>query len=92
MSQQIYLYGIAGPEDMYRVVKCTQLDAEDLNVAWMKREAVLMKLSWPSIEHVYAIDQRKGLRRDYVEAFKKNSIESWHTFKSILMLEGLKIF
>ena len=45
----------------------------------------------PSIEHVYAVDQRPGLRRDYIESIKENSIESCYEFKDILEREGLKI-
>lgn len=92
MSQQIYLYGIAGADQMYRVVRYVLVEDEDISIGSLKRKAALMNLREPNIEHVYAMDQRYGLRRDYINAFKKNTIESWFIFKSILESEGLQIF
>lgn len=53
--------------------------------------ASMMKIRYPNIERVYAMDNRHGLRRDYTVASKKNSIESWAIFKDILEREGLKM-
>lgn len=89
---QIYLYGILGASDAYRVARYEVLEGDYISVASMKREAAMMKLRQPNIQHVYAIDQRYGLRRDYVNAFKQCSVESWAIFKDILECEGLQIF
>lgn len=45
----------------------------------------------PDVEHVYAIDNRYGLRRDYKESMKQNSIESHYIFKDILEREGMLV-
>ena len=36
----------------------------------------MMRMRYPSIEHVYAVDNRHGLGRTYLECMKKNAIES----------------
>lgn len=51
-----------------------------------------MRARNPSIQHVYTIFDRRGLLWDYREAVKKNSVESWQIFKSILEYEGMKVF
>jgi hypothetical protein len=58
----------------------------------MKRHAGFMVLQNPGIERVYAIDNRYGLKREYVESYKKNSIESCAIFKDILEREGLLVY
>ena len=54
-------------------------------------EARRLRMKNPSIEHVYAIDNRYGLRRDYKESMKQNSIESHYIFKDILEREGMRV-
>lgn len=88
----IYLYGISGPHDSYRVVRYQTIEGEYISIGNMKHVAAMMKIKYPSIVHVYALDQRYGLRADYMEAFKKNSIESWCIFKDIVESDGLQIF
>lgn len=88
----IYLYGISGAQDSYRVVRYQVIEEEYISIGYMKHVAALMKIKYPSIQHVYAMDQRYGLRRDYMDACKNNSIESWFIFKDILESEGLRIF
>lgn len=51
----------------------------------------MMKMKYPNIERVFAIDNGRGLARDYREACKKNSIESHAIFKDILEREGLDL-
>ena len=91
--KQIFLYGIAGASDQYRVVRytCIDLELESLSIRDLMYEATALEVRYPSVEEVYAIDNRHGLRQDYMRAFKKNSIESWAIFKSILQTEGLKV-
>ena len=89
--QQIILYGIAGADSQYRVVRYYVIDAELVSISRIVFHANLMRIKYPSIEHVYAIDNRRGLRRDYIEAIKTNSIESCFVFRDILESEGLKI-
>lgn len=88
----ICLYGVAGARDAYRVIRYDIIQMEYASIALIKYTASIMKTDYPSIEHVYTIDQRYELKRDYTEACKKNSIESWAIFKDLLDTQGLRIF
>ena len=92
---KIFLYGIAGANQAYRVVKywCFfDIEMEPVTIRDLVYHASMLQVKNPSIEHVYAVDDRRGLHGDYREAMKKNSIESWVIFKDILQKEGLQIF
>lgn len=91
---RIFLYGISGAHDQYRVVKywCFfNIDEEPVTIQDLMYQASALKVRNPSIEQVYAIDDRHGLRNDFRKAMKENSIEGWAIFKSILQTEGLRI-
>ena len=92
---KIFLYGIAGANQAYRVAKywCFfDIETEPVTIRDLVYQASMLRIKNPSIEHVYAVDDRRGLHRDYREAMMKNSIESWAIFKDILQKEGLQIF
>ena len=88
---QVILYGIAGAENQYRVIRYFIIDAELVSISNIVYQANMLKIKNPTIEHVYAIDNRRGLRRDYVESYKRNTIESCAIFKDILEREGIMI-
>lgn len=90
--KQVYLYGISGADKQYRVVRWYCIEEEVFSMKWIKYQADLLRVRNPDIEHVYAIDNRRGLRSDYQESIKKNTIESCAIFKDILEREGVKIF
>ena len=92
---KIFLYGIAGADQAYRVVKywCFfNVDTKPVTIRDLMYQATMLQVKNPSIEHVYAIDDRHGLHSDFRYAMKKNSVESWAIFKNILETEGLQIF
>ena len=89
--KRIYLYGISGAEDQYRIIRYSYIDDDSISIKNIIYFATLMVIKNPSIERVYAVDNRKGLAGDYREAIKKNSIESFVIFKDILEREGLQI-
>lgn len=89
--KRIYLYGISGAEDQYRIIRYSYIDDDSISIKNIIYFATLMVIKNPSIERVYAIDNRKGLAVDYREAIKKNSIESFVIFKDILEREGLQV-
>ena len=51
----------------------------------------MMRMKYPNIERVFAIDNGRGLARDYANALKTNTIESHAIFKDILEREGLEL-
>lgn len=89
--KQIILYGISGARNQYKVVRYHRIDEDDISIWSLRHWANMMRMENPSIEHVYAVDNRYGLRREYTESFKRNTIESCAIFKDTLEREGLKI-
>lgn len=93
----VYLYGLGGADQQFRVVRYTPVEIDNLLgttfgvIRTLKYEAQMMKMKYPNIERVFAIDNGRGLARDYREACKKNSIESHAIFKDILEREGLDL-
>lgn len=88
---KVFLYGIGDADVMYRVLYYRYLEDREISFRGMDAEAEFMMAVNPSIKEVYAIFDRRGLYWDYMEAVKKNSIESWQVFKSILEYEGRRI-
>lgn len=88
----LILYGIGNAWRQYRVLKWFAIYDESADVAEVKRIARMMQVVNPSIEHVYLISNRRGLKREFQESIRKNSIESCAIFKDILEREGIKIF
>lgn len=92
MNKQIVLYGFGGPSDNYRVVRNYVLRPEESIrgiVSEEKYQARRMRAACPNIKIVYAIDNRYGLRKDYLDAVKLNSMEGWVLFKDICEREGM---
>ena len=91
MFKAIYLYGISGADQAYRVLYYQFIPLEEFDIMGMKHMASMMKVRMPSIEKVYAISSNRTLKRDYQTAFKKNSIESWAIFKDLLEKMGQEV-
>lgn len=90
--KNLILYGIGNARYQYRVLRYFYVYDENVDVAEIKRIARMMQVVNPSIEHVYLISNRHGLKREFQESIKRNSIESCAIFKDILEREGIKIF
>ena len=88
----LILYGIGDAKYQYRVLKYFCIYDERIDIAEIKRIARTMLVINPSIEHVYLISNRHGLRREFQESIKRNSIESCAIFKDTLEREGIQIF
>ena len=88
----IILYGIGDARYQYRVLRYFALYDERSDTSEVKRIARMMQVINPSIEHVYMITNRRGLKREFMESTKRNSIESCAIFKDTLEREGIKIF
>lgn len=88
---QIILYGMSYANNQYKVVKYHRIEEENVSIWYMRHCANVMRMENPSIQHVYAVDNRHGLRREYMESIKRNTIESCAIFKDTLEREGLKI-
>ena len=89
---QIILYGVSGASKAYTVLNYFCIYEEYISINAILRQVQGLRMKNPDVEHVYAIDNRYGLRRDYKESMKENSIESHYIFKDILEREGMKVF
>ena len=89
--KRIILYGISNAHNQYKVVRYHRIEEADISIWSIRYWANMLRLENPSIEHVYAVDNRFGLRREYSESIKRNSIESCAIFKDTLEREGLKV-
>lgn len=93
----VYLYGLGGADQMYRVIRYSAIEIDNLVgtnygvIRTLKYEASMMRMKYPNIERVFAIDNGRGLSRDYTNALKTNTIESHAIFKDILEREGLEL-
>ena len=88
----IILYGIGDARYQYRVLRYFAIYDERADTSEVKRIARMMQVINPSIEHVYMITNRRGLKREFMESTKRNSIERCVIFKDTLEREGIKIF
>lgn len=90
---RVFLYGIAGPDDNYRIVRYVYIDAEKepITIRSILNNSSYLKFKNPGIEEVYAIDGDKQLCYIYRETVKKNSISCNTEFKCMLEKMGIKI-
>lgn len=90
-KRQIILYGLGGADIQYVAISYYCIYEEDISILTIRHHAEMMKDFNPTIETVYAIDNRPGLRRDYTYSVKKHSIESCAEFKNLLERYGMKV-
>lgn len=89
--KRIYLYGIAGVADHYKVVRYSCVDSEGVTIISLKYEAARLRMDYPNIGHVYAVDESSSLYRSYMEAIRKNSMEVCISFRDTLMRQGVEV-
>lgn len=93
-TNQILIYGIGGADKAYQVLKYYVIfDAANsygiIEEIWKNAER--LKAQNPSINQIYVMNNRHGLRKDYMDAVRSNSIEGWMLFKDILEREAREI-
>lgn len=90
---QIILYGMSGVSQAYKVLSYRVLYNECFSITSMYNEARRLRIRNPDIEHVYAIDNRYGLKQEYLDSIndRNRTIEGRFIFKDILEREGLMI-
>ena len=88
---QIILYGIAGASKQYKPIRFQVIELENYTTWYAKYYAKMMVAENPTVEHVYQMDNRYGLKREYMNVAKRPSIESCAIFKDTLEREGIKL-
>ena len=89
--KEMFLYGLAGAADQYRIVRYEPVDRETFSVSNAAGLACLMKYKNPTIVHVYLLDNRKGLGYEVTRIMKTNTIEDNVAFKDMCERNGLFI-
>ena len=89
---QIFYYGLGGPDKNYRVLNYEFIVSENYSI-WLEKLVIedMMNRN-PGIEEIYAIDNRRGLKWDFTESIKEASVESCQIFKDILRRDGKKVY
>lgn len=91
MERQILLYGLGGADKQYGVLRWYCIYDQDISITNIIYQARKMKWNNPSIEKVYAVDNRHGLKREYQESIKAHTIASQYEFKDLLEREGIVV-
>ena len=89
--QRIYLSGIAGVADHYKIIRYSCVDSEGMTIMALKYEAARLRMDYPNIGHVYAVDASSSLYRSYMEAIKKGSMEICISFRYMLLRQGVEV-
>lgn len=93
MNHKVLIYGLGGADKAYRVLDyyCIfDTNCDIIREIW--NIAARLKVLNPSIERIFVMDDRRGLRRDFQNSLRGNSIESFAIFKDILEREAKEIY
>ena len=86
----VILYGIAGVEDNYRIVKYFRF-LNEVRIADMVLNARLMAEYSPFVKEVYAIDCSSELYWDYQKTIKNKSFEANISFRDNMNTNGIRL-
>lgn len=87
----IYLYGVGGAVDAYRIIHYAAILQEEASVLTMKYEMTRMKNRYPSIKQFFVIDNRPGLAKMVANSMKKDSIEDRMVLLDFLDRNGIEL-
>lgn len=87
----IYLYGVGGAVDAYRIIRYAAIPQEEASVLTMKYEMTRMKNRYPSIKQFFVIDNRPGLAKMVANSMKKDSIEDRMVLLDFLDRNGIEL-
>lgn len=91
-TNQIFYYGIGDAEKNFKVLNYEFIESARYSL-WLEGWVIEHMLDKnPGICEIYAIDNRRGLKRDFAESIKEGSVESCQIFKDILRREGKKVY
>lgn len=92
MINYIFLYGLAGASDSYRVVRYSKAsNYRNFPIRVIKEEAKKMVEDYPIIKEVYAIDNCYEVYQAFRDTAMRYSIEDNVAFRSMLENEAIKV-
>lgn len=89
MTKRVYLYAF---DPLYKIVCCVYLEGDAISVRNMIRSAdQMVDMASPTRLTVYAIDNRPGLFRCYMDATRSNDFADRVAFADMVNREGILI-
>lgn len=89
--RSVYLYGVGGGIDAYRVIRYTRIDEDCISIMTLKYEAMSLRMECPSIKRVFAVDNSGGVARAYMDAKRRPLVEENVAFIDLLEKQGIEI-
>lgn len=86
----MYAFGRDSRDGIMKAIKRYVLYKQDATIWGAKYMAKKWHDEWPNCE-IFVLDSRVGLKDDYNDAAKANTVESWMVFYDNVKREGLKI-
>lgn len=88
MARRVYLYAF---NNVLRIVDTKYLEGEAISVRDMRRLAKWMTDTCPKPVTVYAVDNRPGLYKEFMETVKTKDFTKHVEFADIISREGILI-
>ena len=86
----VYLYGFGGASDSYRLLRYRYI-TDGITIDAIRDEASRMRLEYPSIKRIFAVDNSWVIRSAYNEAKRRPQVENNVVFIDLLERMGLEI-
>lgn len=89
----VYLYGFGGASDSYRLLRYRYI-TEGITICLIgaiRDEASRMRLEYPSIKRIFAVDNSWVIRSAYNEAKRRPQVENNVAFIDLLERQGIEI-
>lgn len=87
---EVFVYGIGGPEDNYKVVCYDSIDLNDMRYKMRNLNSIASRMFNlnDDVEEVYLIDQDKNLYYAYRKAYQADTVAEWIAFRDLLQRDG----
>lgn len=90
MKSVVYGFDTDSIDGVMKVMAKYVLYGRDASIAGAKYVAKKMLEERP-LKEIFVVDARIGLKEDYMEAARLNTMESWYAFYDMIKRDGLKI-
>lgn len=88
MTRRVYIYAF---DELHKIVDVKFLQEDGISIRNMMWIAEQMLLNTDA-RKIYAIDNRWGLRRDFMDAYKSMDFARHIEFEDLVSREGIKLF
>ena len=91
-NNRIFYYGLGGADKNFKVLNYEFITSSQYSI-WVENVVIGHLLDRnPGVVEIYAIDDRRGLKWDFMDSLREGSVESCQIFKDILRREGKKVY